>query len=500
MERYRIVEYIDAHQFIAKFKYDVQNIFYLITKHRIYEDDPRATRRMEAIMFLKERKLIHCEECFYHYSYNKNNTIQKKYFCTVEKLTGYTSLRKMIFERKDNFPLEESLVAVITKVCVQTVYTLHAIEQSFGPLLSPRSIVIDTKSKQAYLRPFMLRFDKYLKRYKTHYVDAYTFDARTQTALEFDESLHWYWSPEILLHHSSTSLQFSFENDVWSLGCIFCELLLPYPIFRSSSLEKQIQQIHSLVGSIRPSPPGSTFRGVDHSECIKNLKKLLHSTKTVQTFIQAIGWCFIWNPRERATASFLSTYSLFSAKNPVFYAKHVDDVVENISEVSSQTSIKSDDAQDEKQALIDETLSIISMINQSQHNELRRKSIGELNRLTVEPRYDTLEKLEKAVERLEKPNNYTTFQRPILQEPSPSQPMEKGEYNSSSGKAKYKEDLQKVTELLNDVKFELKKIKEASFQMLKQQQQQSEVTSNQRVLSVNSISDDSSFSFSSLDL
>ena len=57
----------------------------------------------------------------------------------------------------------------------------------------------------------------------------------------------WYRAPEILLG----SNKYSFPVDMWSLGCIFAEMLRGKPLFAGTSTLNQLEKICEAVG--RPS-------------------------------------------------------------------------------------------------------------------------------------------------------------------------------------------------------------------------------------------------------
>ncbi|KCZ82542.1 CMGC/CDK protein kinase [Anncaliia algerae PRA339] len=63
----------------------------------------------------------------------------------------------------------------------------------------------------------------------------------------------WYRAPEILLN----STEYDFSSDVWSLGCIFAEMLLRKPIFQGNCVLTQLESIIYVLGSINDkSYPG----------------------------------------------------------------------------------------------------------------------------------------------------------------------------------------------------------------------------------------------------
>lgn len=55
----------------------------------------------------------------------------------------------------------------------------------------------------------------------------------------------WYRSPELLLGASS----YNFDVDIWSLGCIFAELLTRDPLFQGKNEVDQLSKIFNLLGT-----------------------------------------------------------------------------------------------------------------------------------------------------------------------------------------------------------------------------------------------------------
>ena len=55
----------------------------------------------------------------------------------------------------------------------------------------------------------------------------------------------WYRSPELLLGMKNYDL----KVDMWSIGCVFAELLIGEPIFRGNNEKEQIEQIYKICGT-----------------------------------------------------------------------------------------------------------------------------------------------------------------------------------------------------------------------------------------------------------
>lgn len=58
----------------------------------------------------------------------------------------------------------------------------------------------------------------------------------------------WYRPPEVLLG----ARKYRGEVDMWSLGCIFAEMLLGKPLFMAQEEEGQLSQIFSILGFPTP--------------------------------------------------------------------------------------------------------------------------------------------------------------------------------------------------------------------------------------------------------
>ncbi|KAL3103929.1 hypothetical protein niasHS_000073 [Heterodera schachtii] len=55
----------------------------------------------------------------------------------------------------------------------------------------------------------------------------------------------WYRAPELLLG----SYKYAFGIDIWSVGCIFFEMIQRKPLFRKEQVEKQLRKIYNIMGS-----------------------------------------------------------------------------------------------------------------------------------------------------------------------------------------------------------------------------------------------------------
>ncbi|CAG5122695.1 unnamed protein product, partial [Candidula unifasciata] len=62
-------------------------------------------------------------------------------------------------------------------------------------------------------------------------------------------STRWYRAPECLL----TDGHYNYKMDIWSVGCVFFEILSLHPMFPGVNEVDQISKIHDLLGSPAPS-------------------------------------------------------------------------------------------------------------------------------------------------------------------------------------------------------------------------------------------------------
>lgn len=87
----------------------------------------------------------------------------------------------------------------------------------------------------------------------------------------------WYRSPELLLGSS----QYNESCDIWSIGCIFAEMITNRPLFMGKNVDQQLDLIFDIMGS--PESNGCAFdqfpnykHGRWYNFYKKNLSNLLH--------------------------------------------------------------------------------------------------------------------------------------------------------------------------------------------------------------------------------
>ncbi len=132
----------------------------------------------------------------------------------------------------------------------------------------------------------------------------------------------WYRPPELLLGMKNYDL----KVDMWSIGCVFAELLMGEPIFKGNNEKEQIEQIFKICGS----PNEMTWHGVvflpdydlltPKNTFDNNLKIYLtskSSTPIDDITFDLIQKMLMVNPRERISAEEALKHEYFSDSHPV---------------------------------------------------------------------------------------------------------------------------------------------------------------------------------------
>lgn len=137
----------------------------------------------------------------------------------------------------------------------------------------------------------------------------------------------WYRAPELLLGAED----YDFEIDIWSIGCIFAELLTTKPLFQGKNEVDQIFQIFVLLGT----PTNETWPGVKSLPNAKDLHSILskpvgkESTLTLSKFpyltnagLGLLSSLLSMNPSGRPSAGEILKHTYF-AEDPRPKAKEM---------------------------------------------------------------------------------------------------------------------------------------------------------------------------------
>ncbi|KIW58967.1 hypothetical protein PV05_03457 [Exophiala xenobiotica] len=126
----------------------------------------------------------------------------------------------------------------------------------------------------------------------------------------------WYRAPELLLGAE----EYDFEIDIWSIGCIFAELLTREPLFQGKNEVDQLSQIFALLGTpTNESWPG--FRSLPNAKALHPIlsKSTSQSSLSVAKFpylttsgLRLLSSMLSMNPAGRPSASLALTHPYFS--------------------------------------------------------------------------------------------------------------------------------------------------------------------------------------------
>ena len=111
----------------------------------------------------------------------------------------------------------------------------------------------------------------------------------------------WYRAPEVLLGND----QYTVAIDVWSVGCMFAELLRWQPLFHESTPHAQLVQIFKVFGT----PSEEDWQGVGSMRCFPSSIERFNGIPMSSIFPQAdesaldlLGKLLTLNPNNRITA------------------------------------------------------------------------------------------------------------------------------------------------------------------------------------------------------
>lgn len=108
----------------------------------------------------------------------------------------------------------------------------------------------------------------------------------------------WYRAPELLLGAE----EYHFEIDIWSIGCIFAELLTREPVFQGKNEVSQLSAIFTLLGT--PTKENwPKFRSLPNA---KALHPLLSTTKSQKSNLTSAKFPYLTGAGLRLLASMLA--------------------------------------------------------------------------------------------------------------------------------------------------------------------------------------------------
>ncbi|GBN04969.1 Cyclin-dependent kinase 10 [Araneus ventricosus] len=124
----------------------------------------------------------------------------------------------------------------------------------------------------------------------------------------------WYRAPELLFGATN----YASAIDIWSAGCIFAELLLKRPLFKTDSDNNMISMLVDLLGT----PTETNWPGFSDLPLMKDyeLRDQPHNKLTLKfaeqptTCIALLHKVFVYNPSKRITAEKCLIHSYFTDK------------------------------------------------------------------------------------------------------------------------------------------------------------------------------------------
>jgi len=139
-------------------------------------------------------------------------------------------------------------------------------------------------------------------------IDKVNGDISTPPALTDYVATRWYRAPEIL----AGSFSYGTEVDLWSLGCIFGEMLGGRPVFSGSSTLNQFEKIVDVLGS-----PSDEDRAAIDSTFVDTMLSSLTNSETPQKTIaqQQEAWQKTYPTASADAIDLLSKLMQFNPKN-----------------------------------------------------------------------------------------------------------------------------------------------------------------------------------------
>ena len=140
----------------------------------------------------------------------------------------------------------------------------------------------------------------------------------------------WYRAPDVLL----ASTKYSTPIDIWSIGCIFVEMVNGSPIFTGTTEETQLESIFRFLGRPELSYPGITelpgWRADLYSDMpdgprkdVNNFEQMLQAKNLSEDGIDLMKKLLMYDPSKRVTAQ--------EARKHVFF----DDLPEQVKMIGS---------------------------------------------------------------------------------------------------------------------------------------------------------------------
>jgi len=225
----------------------------------------------------------------------KEHFLFRGYFCIVMELASiniYTLISNQPF-----IPFSSNLIRLIAKQVAESLHFIHT-RGVIHSDIKPENIVFTSKRKNAI-----------------KLIDFGCSCLRNNTLYTYIQS-RFYRAPEIVLESP-----YSTEIDIWSYGCLLCEISTGKPLFEADDENELISMIFSLIGL----PPLNTLSNSKRAHYYFNnegsplpslfIKKRSFEDSTGITdpyLLSLIKMCIKWDPSERPTALKILQHQYFT--------------------------------------------------------------------------------------------------------------------------------------------------------------------------------------------
>ena len=126
----------------------------------------------------------------------------------------------------------------------------------------------------------------------------------------------WYRAPDVLLG----SRKYSTPVDIWSIGCIFAEMVNGSPLFTGTTEESQLETIFRLLGT----PNESTFPGISELPEWRTDYRVYPSPDNLEEFVsnlepagvELLQSMLVYDPAQRITAQEARNHAYFKDLPP----------------------------------------------------------------------------------------------------------------------------------------------------------------------------------------
>jgi len=200
-------------------------------------------------------------------------------------------------------------------------------------------------------------------------------------------STRWYRAPECLL----TDGWYSYKMDLWSIGCVFAEILSLRPLFPGGNELDQINRIHKIVGT--PSPDLlSKFKKSKHmdfnfpNETGRGILNILSHVPLTKDAMRIVEMLCIYDPDARPSAKQVLRHNYFKSQRDQEKRNRAGVGKLNISDLSTVSSTQSLNAKHDFKTLPKSINHNSSLIGPTLHKKTYHTNNNKANYKTMLPK------------------------------------------------------------------------------------------------------------------